>query len=359
MNTTSLSRELANGKREGVNSITGYEAQLAHAHKSSKPNLTFLFALTRTYAIIISRWGGGGGRDIVNRYGMATGNTEAKARATEICDPMILRFLNVLSFSTMFVQAAWALMQSNQYLMSDLQDLLDAKKRCVHFQMKSSTCIHQRSHTFHIIRAAPLCSVNFKPSVNRGRIDFDQHNGAAFLLVFNMAFAHALIVTDDAELHELESPLPMHHIRRYIHFLKSLLYRACCSDQNRSDGASRYVSNHAGFSLISSSAKIMRDLYSRSSRRLLCAPKLWLVDDLLDEDIRRCKSYEDYCALLDVPVLRLCPFLVSFKRRLKLFERITDTNRESIQGRNDGHSFRYANFVNFINGVRHIAFMSQ
>jgi len=84
----------------------------------------------------------------------------------------------------------------------------------------------------------------------------------------------------------------------------------------------------------------MNDLYSRSSRRLLCVPKLWIEEDLLEQDIRRCKSHLDYTSLLSSPVCRICPFLVSFKRRLKLFERIVTTNRNDIQGSNEQRNLK-------------------
>jgi ubiquitin-protein ligase E3 C len=66
----------------------------------------------------------------------------------------------------------------------------------------------------------------------------------------------------------------------------------------------------------------MRDLYDRSSRRPISTPKLWLIEDLLEKEIRKSKTEGDYAKLLKTPVLRMCPFLVSFKRRLKLFDRI-------------------------------------
>ena len=83
----------------------------------------------------------------------------------------------------------------------------------------------------------------------------------------------------------------------------------------------------------------MRDLYDRSSRRPFCVPKMWLVEGLMEKDIARCKSHQDYVALLSSPVLRVCPFLVSFKRRLLLFERIVTTNRVEIQGENSQNPF--------------------
>ena len=51
------------------------------------------------------------------------------------------------------------------------------------------------------------------------------------------------------------------------------------------------------------------------------------------------KTEHDFVRLLNTPVLRVCPFLVSFKRRLRLFERIVYTNRVKIQGENSTNPF--------------------
>ncbi len=160
--------------------------------------------------------------------------------------------------------------------------------------------------------------------------------------MFVTSLSHILIVTDDIELHEMDRPLPLHQIRRCILLLKNLLYRACCLDDTALSNNNNLLfhSNHFGLSLIASSSKLMRELHDRSSRRALCVPKLWLFDNLLEDDIRRCKTYEDYCTVLNSPVLRVCPFLVSFKRRLMLFEKIVTSNRVLIQGNNDGFSPR-------------------
>jgi hypothetical protein len=182
-----------------------------------------------------------------------------------------------------------------------------------------------------------VISSHLSPTVKNGCLHYGEHKGSALFILFNSALAHTLIITDDVELHEMESPLPIHQIRRVIAVLKNLLYRACCLDMQSNDAGS----SHIGLSLISSSAKVQRDLYDRSSRRLLCSPKIWLIDDLLENEIRRGKNHDDYIAIMHRPVLQICPFLISFKRRLKLFERIIVTDRERIQGRNDGQSFRY------------------
>lgn len=185
-----------------------------------------------------------------------------------------------------------------------------------------STC---SSSEIRLLVARPKWTANAK-----------EENGPALLLLFLSCLAHALIITDDVEIHDMDRPLPIHQIRRCIQLLKKLLYRACCVDVAIS---STVPSRYFGLALIAVSARTMRDLYDRSSRRPLCVPKVWLLEDLLEKDIRRCKSHGDYYALISTPVLRLCPFLVSFKRRLKLFERIVTTNRIDIQGQHNNNPF--------------------
>lgn len=161
-------------------------------------------------------------------------------------------------------------------------------------------------------------------------------DGIFQLFIFLSTLLHTLIITDDVEIHDMGKPIPLHQLRRCIQVLKKLLHRACCLDlPKEEDTPSQYL----GLSLISASAKVMRDLYDRSSRKPLCLPKLWIIDDLLECEIRRCDSFDDYERLLSLPVLRICPFLVSFKRRLKLFERIVTTNRILIQGQNNPNPF--------------------
>jgi ubiquitin-protein ligase E3 C len=59
----------------------------------------------------------------------------------------------------------------------------------------------------------------------------------------------------------------------------------------------------------------------------------------MENDIRRCKTHDQFVALLSAPVLKVSPFLVSFKRRLKIFERIVTTSRVEIQGENSQNPF--------------------
>lgn len=112
---------------------------------------------------------------------------------------------------------------------------------------------------------------------------------------------------------------------RCVELLKQLLYRACCVDDVNDSSTSVFQSDYFGLALVNSTAKTMRDLYDRSSRRPISTPKLWLIEDLLEKEIKKSKTEQDFVALLSTPVLRICPFLVSFKRRLKLFDRIVST----------------------------------
>jgi ubiquitin-protein ligase E3 C len=163
--------------------------------------------------------------------------------------------------------------------------------------------------------------------------------------LFVAALSHVLILTDDVEIHDLGRPIPIHQLRRVIVSLKKLLYKASCTDEgnawSRDEPGPTYREgpNYFGLALIQASSKVMRDLYDRSSRRPICVPKLWTIDDLLEKELRRCKTRQDYVALLNASVLRACPFLVSFKRRLRLFERIVYTDRVQVQGENSTNPF--------------------
>lgn len=172
------------------------------------------------------------------------------------------------------------------------------------------------------------------------------------LFVFVSCLIHTLIVTDDVEIHDMDKPLPKHQLRRCILLLKKLLYRACCLDDvhEATKNSGPMESNHFGLALISSSTRAMNDLYNRSSRRRLCVPTLWIEEDLLESDLRRCKTHADYIALLSSPVCRICPFLISFKRRLKLFERIVATNRIDIQGSNELRNLKPGIIVKVMRG---------
>lgn len=291
---------------------------------------TALFkTLCQLYGIILARWGGDGGRDCVRNGGPLLRNDRNGAKqeiASSSADPCTQSLLNTLIFSTDIIRASWALMQSDSDVVANIYTIIDPHKGQI--PIRATSILPQYSSS---------------SSDAKSRISMD---GAAMLLVFVSALSRMLIVTDDSEIHEMGKPLPLHQLRRCIQILKQLLYRACCVDNTLSaprDGddavSAKYGTDYFGLALISASARTMRNLYDRSSRRPLSVPKLWLIEDLLEREIRQCKTKEDYVLLLTTPVLRVCPFLVSFKRRLKLFERIVTSDRVFIQGENSPNPF--------------------
>jgi hypothetical protein len=309
-------RKLQESKNES-SSLKGHVPRASYT-----PDL--LIALCRVYGIVLARWGGGGGHDIIKRvdHGPMMKLDEKGAKqevALRTADPCSTTLLNVFCFSTNVIQAAWGIIQSDSAVVSDLYSVIDPSRGSV-----------------------PVRCLTVRPSYG-GKDKRMKNDGAALLYVFVKAIAHALIITDDTEIHDMERPLPLHQLRRCIQTLKQLLYRASCVDDafraENSQGGTRMESNYFGLALVQASSRTMRDLYDRSSRRPLCVPKLWLVEGLMENDIRRCKTHDQYVALLSAPVFRVCPFLVSFKRRLVLFDRIVHTSRVEIQGENNQNPF--------------------
>jgi len=305
--TSSMSKQLASGATVVKQASTESPCRENSAKAGAPYSPVLLFALTRAYTTVLARWGGGGKDDIVSRS-----ESRKNDIATSRPDPRALALLNVLCFSTEVVRTSWGLIQGDKDLASEL-----------------SANVIDRSRS-------SIRSLAVRPSFTTYKDGRMENDAAVLLYMFVATLSHTLIITDDAEIYEFDKPLPIHQLRRCIQLLKKFLCRAC----NVGGGALvDKTTNPFGLSLVSSSAKVMRDLYDRSSRKPLCVPKLWLVEDLMVKEIGACKTHADYVALLSKPVLRVCPFLVAFKRRLKLFERIVTTSRIEEQGENSPNPF--------------------
>jgi len=301
-NTSSLSRSLASGS----GSASASSATPSRADYSPE----FFISLCRAFSVVASRWGGGGGKDEIRGKAAWHGQkSAAEETSTATPEAFVQQLLSVLCYSTQLIRAAWCLIQSNDSITRHVHTVID----------------HDSTNT-------PIRQLTCTPSYQAR--DTDTSRGASVLYIFTAALEHALVVTDDVEIHELEKPLPLHQLRRVIKVQKKLLYRACFVDTKTGPP------NHFGLALISSTSRAFRDLYDRSSRRPLAVPKVWLVAGLLEKEIKGCKTHSDFLALLkSEPVLRICPMLVSFKRRLELFDKIVKTNREELQGVNSPNPF--------------------
>lgn len=397
VNTSSVSRQLAHGGGKNITSLTS--AVITGREQQEKPkvqqqqnalyNTDLLVALCRVYGIILSRWGGGGTRDITKtaeqqqkqqqqeqqqqKGSVGGGNKPSSQRlvekASSVQEPCTRSLLNVLCFSTDIVRTLWGVLQSNSKFISDL-------KAVAPDDSDVSGCVPLCCLT---ILPSPSSILNSSSSNNNNSSTLGKlsapatsNTGACLLFMFVTCLSHVLVVTDDAEIHDMDQPIPLHQIRRLIVLLKRLLLRACVDDvkegrkhrvvidNNESSSASSSKlssstirspqQNYFGMSLLSASTKTMRNLYDRSSRRPLCIPKLWIVEDLMEREIGRCKTHKEYTALLTNPVLMVCPFLVAFKRRLTLFDQIIKTNRILVQGSNSQHNLKPALVVRIMRG---------
>lgn len=317
IDTSSIARDLANGTRT-LKERSEQKKDSPTTSVDTQCIQLFFSSLVQTFAIIMSRWGG-----ISNVVNVIFNSQRPKHERVSIdsmaekVDPMIISILNTLCFSLPIVKILWAKIQSEPSLLAEVTGISDTSKHNI-----------------------PVRSISLFPKLDNEVLHLNtiqNSRGASFLLLFNATLSHELIVTDDMELHRMEKPLHLHQIRKCILYLKGLMYRIACYDV---ENDVQVPNNYLGLALISFSSSLLRDLYDRSSRELLCSPKTWLINDLFERNLRESKSYRDYNSLLDRPILQLCPYLVSFKRRLKLFERIISTNRIEIQGSNDGYSSR-------------------
>jgi ubiquitin-protein ligase E3 C len=168
MNTSSIARQLANGKgsvtRTVTNAVLTSEAESGNKETASSTkreheySITFLLSLCkslcimylfdcplktnssdsnvgRTYSTIISRWGGCGKDDLVKRCIPDTKKSATSSKGSDdaagTLEPCVTALLNVLCFSTSLLDTTWAIIQSNPKVIADLYSVIDVNKRYV------------------------------------------------------------------------------------------------------------------------------------------------------------------------------------------------------------------------------------
>ncbi len=134
MNTSAASMGLASGAMKANTKAT--ETNPRKGAVVSRREINFdqklMVAVTRTYATILSRWGGNGTDADFIPNATASGGTGApdlQKQATDKIDPSMISLLNALCFSTSFIKVSWALIQTDPSISSDLTQLLDKKRR--------------------------------------------------------------------------------------------------------------------------------------------------------------------------------------------------------------------------------------
>ena len=157
MNTSSISRQLANGKgpvnRAVTNAVIASEelnktaSELKHSAPRRDYNISLFFALCRVYCSILSRWGGYGKHDLVNRP-LNLPEKKDKEHASATTEKCVTALLNVLCFSTSLLETAWAVVQSNPRVAGDLYAVIDVRKRGEAIRTLSSDPVYDSSvHT--------------------------------------------------------------------------------------------------------------------------------------------------------------------------------------------------------------------
>lgn len=150
MNTSDVSRQLAHvGKASSMSPSAAVSSKSIAINSDTKKNANqyhcqtpdFFYALCRVYGTILSRFGGGGGRDLIihqqilqQQYHPNINGSEKDLQrshvdqtATTKAEPIALSLLNVLCFSTNILKTTCAVLQS-QWCIESLHPIVDPNK---------------------------------------------------------------------------------------------------------------------------------------------------------------------------------------------------------------------------------------
>jgi len=188
----------------------------------------------------------------------------------------LLEVLNTLAFSTPLVACTWAFLQAEGY------DQI-------------------------------IASISLAEGIPTGPF--------AVMAVFVQVYSHLLIVLDDSEVYESGKPFPLHQIKRIVSTFKCSLFRYIWeSDSSACSPFSRFLAD--------STSNLLKNLHDRSSRRPLCAAKVWLVEEASRGSVLREVQ-------LQTPrgqrLLCLMPYCLAFQERLRLFQQVVREQRQLSQ----------------------------
>jgi hypothetical protein len=139
-----------------------------------------------------------------------------------------------------------------------------------------------------------------------------------------------LSATDDVEIYTLHRPLSLLQILRVVRRLKMVLFRTVKDDPDALKEPSRPdPALWLRFGLVRSAAAVLRELHSRWVRKPFSSAALWEVEEAsgkaIVEEIRTQTP-------LGMALLRVMPWCVQLRDRLRINRDVIDRERYSIQG---------------------------
>ena len=164
-----------------------------------------------------------------------------------------------------------------------------------------------------------------------------------------------LVVLDDSEMYDDGKPLPPHQLRRLVKWLRELLFQAFWNAppapgtaDGRSDGsggvirsgrpwATLAVSYGRSEYLRSCGARLLRDLYDRSSRRPFVAAAVWHEGSTSTESGRVLAEVQG-ATPRGKRLLTSMPYALPFVERLRLFKQYVDTEKAMVTQQSHGQS---------------------
>jgi hypothetical protein len=139
-------------------------------------------------------------------------------------------------------------------------------------------------------------------------------------------------------------PLPAHQLRRLVKVLKAVLFDRLWNAQTAPDQpasgsggsllvsvsgatAAAVVEREADAFLKAALARLLRDLYDRSSRRPFVAPRSWLV---AAAESGRALAEVQGATPRGLRLVGLMPYALPFTERLKLFAQLVATDKQAV-----------------------------
>ena len=139
--------------------------------------------------------------------------------------------------------------------------------------------------------------------------------------VFCACYEHLLVILDEAEMYESQTPLPQPHLERLVNCLKLVLFKYYWSDPGPDGAPTASETKSLKGYVMRVCARLMRALYGRASRRPFCPAATWLVSDFSGASSRVMQELVASESPRSKALLEIMPFTVPFSVRAAIFEK--------------------------------------